>query len=130
MPLSRPRGHAADSALIWPMSAPLNEPWFSADTSEMAPSRRPTQTPTPNPVGRQDTEVLIGWVASLEGELMGDGVSEALERKLRRRLVDADLLGEGADERELRQATNDLNHRLRYALGGYAEPPASIPVPD
>lgn len=88
------------------------------------------QTPTPNPVGRQDTEVLIGWAASLEGELMGDGVPESMQDKLRRRLVDADLLRQGADGRELRQAINDLNHRLRFALGEYAELPASIPVPD
>jgi hypothetical protein len=76
-----------------PASAePVRERWAGLARSLL--------TSTEHPLLRPTARVLIGWVASLEGEVMGDGVSEALERKLRRRLVDADLLGEAADERE------------------------------
>jgi hypothetical protein len=40
------------------------------------------------------------------------------------------LLEPDATERDLRQAVSDLNHRLRYALGEYDEPPSSLPVPE
>jgi hypothetical protein len=33
-------------------------------------------------------------------------------------------------ERDLRQSINDLNHRLRYALGEYDEPPQPLAVPE
>jgi hypothetical protein len=50
--------------------------------------------------------------------------------RLRRRFEHAGLLPESADERVFRQAINDMNHRLRYALGEYADPPPQVPVPD
>jgi hypothetical protein len=39
------------------------------------------------------------------------------------------LLAADHDRRDLRQAINDMNHRLRYAAGEYDSPPLSIPLP-
>lgn len=96
----------------------------------MAGTPDPTQNPTPNPISRQDAAVLVGWAAILEGALVGGELPHGIVRKLRERLEAADLLSEQASAREVRQAVNDLNHRLRYALGEYAEPPEPIPVSD
>ena len=38
--------------------------------------------------------------------------------------------GPGRTDRDLRQSLNDLNHRLRYALGEYDEPPRTLAVPE
>jgi hypothetical protein len=38
-------------------------------------------------------------------------------------------MADGATDRGFRQALNDLNHRLRYALGEYDDPPQPMPVP-
>jgi hypothetical protein len=84
----------------------------------------------PHPVLVQDLAVLIGLLAVLEAELMADEVSEHQARRLRDRFVREGLLSEQATPRQLRQAINDLNHRLRYALGEYPEPPQSVGVPD
>jgi hypothetical protein len=48
---------------------------------------------------------------------------------LARRLTNDGLLTPHPTNRGLRQALNDLNHRLRYARGEYAEAPQSKPVP-
>ena len=88
-----------------------------------------TQTPCPRPIGQLDAAVLIGWTAVVEGESLR-GFPDTLRRKLRERLIDVGLLEEEASDREFRQAVNDLNHRLRYALGEYSEPPKSLPVPE
>ena len=45
------------------------------------------------------------------------------------RLSRDELLAPEAGNRDLRQALNDLNHRLRYVLGEYNEPPKPTPVP-
>ena len=45
------------------------------------------------------------------------------------RLTKDGLLAAEPSNRDLRQALNDLNHRLRYVHGEYAEPPQSMPVP-
>jgi len=87
------------------------------------------QEPVPNPVGRRDVEVLIGWAAVLEGSIVAGEVSPHLQGKLRRRLVDAGLLAADGSERDLLQAINDINHRLRYSYGEYTEPPRSRPLP-
>jgi hypothetical protein len=87
------------------------------------------QVPVPNPVGHRDVEVLIGWAAILEGEIVAGEVPPHLQGKLRRRLVDAGLLAVDGSERDLVQAINDINHRLRYTLGEYTEPPRSMPLP-
>ena len=40
------------------------------------------------------------------------------------------LLEPNGTEQDLRQAINDLNHRIRYALGEYDEQPPRLPVPE
>jgi len=42
---------------------------------------------------------------------------------------DADVLGADYDQRDLRQAINDMNQRIRYAADEYDTPPSSIPLP-
>jgi hypothetical protein len=88
------------------------------------------QEPTPKPVGVHDVSALIGWLASVEGEIVAGDVPEDLVEKLRKRFVGAGLLQETGNERAFRQAINDMNYRLRYALDELAEPPTPIPVPD
>ena len=71
----------------------------------------------------RDLAALIGLLALLEGGLMAGELPEHLSARVRDRLERVGLLGVGATERELRQSLFDLNHRLRYALGEYEEPP-------
>jgi hypothetical protein len=71
-----------------------------------------------------DVAAVIVLLALLEGELMTGGVSQRLSRRIRDRL-DVD-----GTERDLRQSISDLNHRLRYALGEYDEPPQPMAVPE
>lgn len=76
---------------------------------------------------------LVGLLAVLEGELMSerdspDGIPDWAQR-LAARLTRDGLLATEPSNRDLRQALNDLNQRLRYVLGEYAEPPQSRPVP-
>ena len=81
---------------------------------------------------RSDVSALIGLVAVLEGELTADLDSDRVPdwaAHLARRLTGDGLLAPGAGNRELRQALNDLNHRLRYVHGEYDEEPGSYPVP-
>jgi hypothetical protein len=65
----------------------------------------------------------------IEGELMAGEVSPHLSERIRDRLERVKLLRPGGTERELRQSINDLNQRLRYALGEYDEPlrPQALP---
>ena len=100
----------------------------------------------PNGVRDQDLGVMIGIAAILEGTLLAGDMPSGLELHLFRRFVSVGLLDDepGAppeseprlalkdpdSRRKLRQALNDLNHRLRYAHGAYDEPIAPIPVPD
>jgi hypothetical protein len=49
--------------------------------------------------------------------------------RMARRLSRDGLLAADAGQRDLRQALNDLNHRLRYVLGEYDEPPVPRPLP-
>jgi hypothetical protein len=78
----------------------------------------------------QDLAALIGLLAVLEGELMVGEVSPHLSDRIRHRLESAMLLEPGGTEPDLRQAINDLNHRLRYALGEHEEQPSPLPVPE
>jgi hypothetical protein len=71
---------------------------------------------------------LIGLLALLEGELMAGGVPERLSRRIGDLLERVGLVGAGGTERDLRQSISDLNHRLRYALGEYDEPPQPVAV--
>jgi hypothetical protein len=77
-----------------------------------------------------DMAALIGLLALLEGELMAGGVPERLSRRIGDRLERVGLVRAGWTERDLRQSISDLNHRLRYALGEYDEPPQPVAVPE
>ena len=90
----------------------------------------PTNDLAPNPVLGRDLAVLIGVLAVLEGELRVGEVPDHLAERLRDRFARKDLLRDGDSSRALRQAINDLNHRLRYGLGEYVEMPTPVPVPD
>jgi len=73
---------------------------------------------------------LIGLCAVLEGHLLGDRERLShLRRQLGRRLAEDGVAPVDPDERAVRQAINDLNQRLRDALGEYADPPTPGPVP-
>lgn len=92
------------------------------DAMEDAPEcRRPLQ--------RTDAVALIGLLAILEGEIWGHGLDEHLIDRLRRRFFSDGLVADAAGGYELRQVINDLNHRIRYAIGEYEDPPTSIPPP-
>ncbi len=78
----------------------------------------------------RDLSALIGLLAVIEGELMAGEVSRHLSGRIRDRLERVELLEPGGTERDLRQSINDLNHRLRYALGEYDEPPRPLAVPE
>ena len=89
-----------------------------------------SQELAPNGVRRQDLSVLITMLAQLEGALMVGDVPNELAGRIQVCFVRAGLLAGPASQRDLRQAINDLNHRLRYAAGQYEEPSAPTPVPD
>jgi hypothetical protein len=78
----------------------------------------------------RDLSALIGFLAVIEGELVAGEVSLHLSGCIRDRLERVELLEPGGTERDLRQSINDLNHRLRYALGEYNEPPQPLAVPE
>lgn len=85
--------------------------------------------PVSNPVERRDAEVLIGILAILEGVVWGGQLDEWVTSKVAERFVQAGLLAADHNQRDLRQAINDLNQRMRYAVGEYESPPPSIPLP-
>jgi hypothetical protein len=84
---------------------------------------------TPNPVLRQDASTLIGVLAYLEGALLDGSVTEHWARKLHDRFIREGLLSPRSTDRDVRQVIKDINHRLRYAIGEYRNPPAQRPVP-
>lgn len=83
----------------------------------------------PNPVLRSDAVVLVGLLAVLENLIWGDELPREFLDKVRERFVQEEHLTQGAADFELRQAVNDMNHRLRYALGEYDAPPQPIELP-
>ena len=83
----------------------------------------------PGPVLERDAEILIGVLAVVEGEMMISQLSPGLLDQLSRRFSSVGLTVDGASDRELRQAIDDLGQRLRYALGEYDDPPEQMPVP-
>lgn len=83
----------------------------------------------PNPVLRSDAAVLVGLLAVLEGFVWSDNLPRQFLDKVRARFVREGHLTEGAGDYELRQAVNDVNQRLRYALGEYDAPPRPIELP-
>ena len=90
----------------------------------------PTDRLAPNPARHQDVAVLIGILADLESLLMVGEVPEYMTERLKHQFVKVRLLNESGSERDLRQAINDLNQRLRYVDGAYNEPIPPVPVPD
>jgi hypothetical protein len=72
----------------------------------------------PNPLDERDAEALIGVMAVLEGHLVAGDLDPHVVGSLSERLV-----GPGAGAAGLRVALSNLNHRLRYVLGEYDDPP-------
>ena len=91
-----------------------------------------TDSLAPRPAKTRDVAAVVGLLASLEAELMVASEGDVLPdwaAPLAHRLRRDGLLGEDAGQREVRQALNDLNNRLRYVLGEYDEPIAPLPIP-
>jgi hypothetical protein len=85
--------------------------------------------PVPNPVQHGDADVLTGILAILEGAIWAGQLDERTTGKVAKRFVQQGLLGADYDQHDLRQAINDMNHRIRYAAGEYDTPPPPIPLP-
>jgi hypothetical protein len=80
----------------------------------------------PNPLERRDAKVLIGIVAVLDGVIWGGSLDEWTTSKVAERLVQQDLLTADHNRDDVHQALDDLNQRLRYAVGDYDSPPSPI----
>lgn len=76
-----------------------------------------------------DLSALIGVLAVVEGDLMAGELPAEAGGRIRQRLETESLLAPGGSERDLRQAINDLNQRLRFAIGEQEEPVTSM-VPE
>jgi len=83
----------------------------------------------PNPLQRRDAEVLIGILAVLDGVIWGGSLDEWTTSKVAERLVQQGLLTADHNRDDVHQALEDLNQRLRYAVGEYDNPPSSIVEP-
>ncbi|PXA68263.1 hypothetical protein [Cryobacterium arcticum] len=90
-------------------------------------------TNCPHPLSKRDASALIGVLANLEGLVWTTGVDDHAVQKLLTRLESDGIAAPPGDSTEvrynLRQALNDLNQQLRYALGEYDSPHNSAPVP-
>ena len=84
----------------------------------------------PHPIRDSDVRLLIGMLAVLEGFALAGELPPRIADKLIDRFIRLSLLEPGATPKDLRQALNDLNHRLRYVLGEYPHPLDPVPVPD
>ncbi len=87
--------------------------------------------PVTRPPSSRDVAALIGVLAVLEAEMLGAEPPDQLlpwAAPIARRLSRHGLVPPDADGRDLRQGLNDLNHRLRFALGEYEGLPPSWPV--
>jgi hypothetical protein len=80
----------------------------------------------PNPLERRDAKVLIGIVAVLDGVIWGGSLDEWTTSKVAERLVQQGLLTADHNRDDVHQALDDLNQRLRYAVGDYDSPPSPI----
>ena len=80
----------------------------------------------PNPLQRRDADVLIGILAVLDGVIWGGSLDEWTTSKVAERLVQKGLLTADHNRNDVHQALDDLNQRLRYAVGDYDSPPPSI----
>jgi hypothetical protein len=83
----------------------------------------------PNAVLRSDAGELIGLLAVLEGAIWGNELPREFVDKMRARFIREGHLTQDAGDYELRQAVNDVNQQLRYALGEYDEPPGGVREP-
>jgi len=83
----------------------------------------------PNPLQLRDTEALIGILAVLDGVIWGGRLDEWTTSKVAERLVQQGLLTADHNRDDVHQALEDLNQRLRYAVGEYDNPPSSIVEP-
>lgn len=90
-------------------------------------------TNCPHPLSKRDAAALVGILANLEGLVWVTGLDDHAVHTLLNRLQSDGIaapLDDGADPHyHLRQALNDLNQQLRYALGEYDSPHSSAPVP-
>ena len=90
-------------------------------------------TNCPHPLSKRDASALIGVLANLEGLVWTTAIGDHAVQKLLTRLQSdgvAAAAGDNTDLRyHLRQALNDLNQQLRYALGEYDSPHNTAPVP-
>jgi hypothetical protein len=82
-----------------------------------------TTETTRRPLSDPDGRAIIGLLSIVEGELLVEGLDVELAGRFRDRFVDVGLLSLDAGLGELRRALAELNQRVRYALGEYAEPP-------
>jgi hypothetical protein len=81
--------------------------------------------PVPNPISDGDVSAVIGLLAVVEGELLGEQLDPKLVRSIRDRFVMAGLLAQDAETADLRVVVvAEMNQRFRYARGEYDEPPA------
>jgi hypothetical protein len=80
----------------------------------------------PNPLQRRDAEVLIGILVVLDGVIWGGSLDEWTTSKIAERLVQKGLLTADHSRNDVHKALDDLNQRLRYAVGDYDSPPPSI----
>jgi hypothetical protein len=85
-------------------------------------------TPVSNPVHRRDAEVLIGILAVLDGAIWGGSLDEWTTSRVAERFVRQGLLAADHDRDDVHHALDDLNQRLRYAIGEYDDPPPSVPL--
>jgi hypothetical protein len=83
----------------------------------------------PRPLAQRDAAALIGLLAVLEAMSLQADLDPALVDRLSRRFAAVGLMANGGDDREFRQALNDMNHRIRYSLGEYDEPHGQVRVP-
>lgn len=79
----------------------------------------------PNPVQRRDAEVLIGILAVLDGVIWGGTLDGWATGKVAECLVRQGLLTSDPNWHDVHQALDDMNQRLRYAVGEYD----SLPLP-
>jgi hypothetical protein len=80
----------------------------------------------PKPLQRRDAEVLIAILAVLDGVIWGGSLDEWTTNKVAERLVRHGLLASDPNRNDVHRAFDDLNQRLRYAVGDYESPPSSI----
>lgn len=85
----------------------------------MQPGREPEHH---HPVEAVDLTVLIGWLALYEALLAAGSAPDYLTARLRQLFIKNGLLLPRTSEADLARSINQLNHRLRRALG--ENPPA------